>query len=197
MIRDLNTFRQEYKHAQGWWDDLRFPAQRVGVGAQAPTWDTTNLGYVFNDAPPSGNQEIQVIAQLPHTWLEGSMVEVHIHWCLLEDNGDTDETVKWDLLWRWYNVGSTSNGSWTTSQNSIDVSAQSQWISLLSEVGSLAGAGFQISSLLELRLQRDTDDAADDHPHDVLLKEIDLHYQKDQPGSLHEYGKWSITDPTT
>lgn len=190
MIRDINTFRQEYKHAQGWWEVMGFPAQALAVGANAPSWDTTNLGYEFNDNPAVSNEEVQAIAHMPHTWVEGSTIGIHTRWILLEDDGAANEDVKWDILYRWYDTGETSNGAWTTAETTVDVSGKTQWISLITELASVSGSGSSISSLLELRLQRDTNDAADDHPHSVLLKELDVHYQIDQPGSLFEYGKW-------
>jgi hypothetical protein len=172
-----------------WWDDLRFPATRAGVGASAPTYDTANVGYVFSDNPPS-NQQLQFIAQLPHAWAEGSTISPHIHWALLDDDGAANEDVKWDLLYRWHNIGAAIPAAWTTLENTIDVSARLADVHELDGWTDIVGTGFTRSSIIECLVERDTADAADDHPHDVILKEFDIHFQIDSLGSWAEVGKW-------
>lgn len=169
------------------WEDLRFPAQAVGPGATAPNWDSTYLGYKFVHNA-GANEEVQGVAQLPHRWREGSSIHAHIHW-ILTVNGAANEDVKWDLLYRWVNIGGTF-GAWTTLEVTVDVSSYSANDHLYSEWALIAGAGFTISSILDWRIQRDTADAADDHPQDVVLKEFDIHYQADAFGSWGEYNKW-------
>jgi hypothetical protein len=174
-----------------WYDDLRFPAASARVGATAPTWDTTNIGYIFDDNPGGANEQLQFVAQLPHQWRIGGYVDIHIHWILLEDDGAATEDVKWDALYRWYEIGATSNAGFTELSNTVDVSSQLQWIHTFTEIGEpTAPASPGVSSILEIKLERDTQDAADDHPHNVLLKELDLHYEIDSPGSLGEAAKW-------
>ena len=188
MIRDRNLFRQEYKHAGGWWDDLRFPSNLASVGANAPTWDPVNLGYVFSHNPPN-NQQLQFIGQLPHSFMLGTAIDVHIHWALLAD-GAAGEDVKWDVLGRWYETGDVISG-FTTFETTVDVSTSLLDVSLFNDLVTVPSTSIEeVSSILELKLERDTDDAIDDHPHDVILKELDIHYQIDQPGSYGEMAKW-------
>jgi len=173
-----------------WYEDLRFPAYAAATGPTAPTYDQTNLGYEFNDNP-AANEQIQFIAQIPHHWRQGGYMDIHIHWCLLEDDGAADEDVKWDALYRWYEIGATSNAAFTELSNTVDVSGYTQWIHQFTEIGNpTPPATPGVSSILEIKLERDTDDAADDHPHSVLLKELDLHYEIDSMGSWEEASKW-------
>lgn len=172
-----------------WWDDLRFPANIAGKGAQAPTWDTTNLGYIFSHNPPS-NQELQWIALFPHGWTEGSTVEPHIHWALTV-NGGAGEDVKWDMLYRVYeSVGGSVAGAWNTLEQTIDVSAINADIATVTGFTPVSMSGSTLAAVMEVRLQRDTADAADDHAQDVLLKEFDIHAQFDQLGSIGTFAKW-------
>jgi len=176
-----------------WYDDLRFPAASAGVGATAPVWDTTNVGYIFDDNPGANNEQLQFIAQLPHQWRVGGYVDIHIHWVLLEDDGAADEDVKWDALYRWYEIGATSQAAagFDTLTTTVDVSGMTQWYHTYTEIGNpTAPASPGVSSILEIKLERDTQDAADDHPHNVLLKELDLHYEIDSMGSTSDTAKW-------
>ena len=190
MIRDRNIFRQEYKHAGGWWKNLVLSATAVQTGAIGATYDTTNLGFNFDDNPAVPNEEVQATIHMPRDWMEGSSLKIYVHWFLLEDNGDTDEDVKWDLLYRVYETGDAANGSFTTSENTVDVSALTQWVLLETLAATIDMTGKSVEAQVDLRLQRDTADVADDHPHAVLFKIIDMHYQTDQPGSWVAGSKW-------
>lgn len=184
MLRDA-VRRHRY------WEDLRFPAAAAGRGAAAPTYDDVDVGYEFAHAPPS-NQQLQFIAQIPHQWAIGEDVEVHIHWNLRDDDGAGGEDVKWDIMYRWYQTGDIIPAFGAAVENTIDVSGYLTDEALytgLADVTPPAGITI-VSSILEILLERDTADAADDHPHDVLLKELDIHYPIDALGSWQEDSKW-------
>jgi len=174
------------------WDDLRFPATAVGVGANAPPWNTAHVGWNFQPNPPN-NQEIQAVAQMPHRWREGSTIHVHIHWYLAVA-GAVGEDVKWDILYRVASPGGTFPVGWTTNQALVDVSGYGVREHVYTDLGDIAMGGMMgaetISVIIDLRLQRDTQDAADDHNQGVIFKELDLHYQADSFGSYDEWAKW-------
>ena len=187
MIIDPNDMVQSRK-AFDTWDDLRFPAQAIGRGANAPTWDTTHVGWSFSNNPPN-NQEVQLTAQMPHGWREGSSIHIHMHWYLLVAGG-VNEDVKWDLLYRIANVGGTFPAGWVVLENTVNVSADGIRDHLVTEWTAVVMTGKTLSCFIDLRVQRDTQDAADDHEQNVILKEVDIHHQREAFGSVEEWAKW-------
>lgn len=170
------------------WEDLRYPAQAIRVGANAPTWDTTEVGWNFSNNPPN-NQEVQGVAQLPHKWREGSTIVAHLHWYLLVA-GAAGEDVKWDLLYRVASVDGVFPAGWTTLPITVDVSAYAIRQHILSSWAPIVMTAETVSCVIDLRVQRDTAVAADDHEQNVILKEVDIHYMIDSFGSVQELNKW-------
>lgn len=187
MTLGPNELREAMRRHR-WWEDKAAPAQSVRQGANAPTWDTTEVGWLFANAPPA-NQEIQGNLQLPHRWAEGSSLRAHIHWYLTVA-GAANEDVKWDLLYRVASIGGTFPAGWTTLEQTVDVSAYAIREHLYTEWTAIAVPSETISMMLDFRVQRDTADAADDHEQDVILKEFDIHYEIDSLGSWEELTKW-------
>jgi hypothetical protein len=171
-----------------WWEDLRMPAQAIRVGAQAPTWNTTEIGWEFDDAPPF-NQEVQLVAQMPHQWRENSAMIFHIHWTLL-NAGAAGEDVKWDVLYRHAAIGGVWVAGFIVQQVTVDVSAVVAREHIVTAWATPVQYTMGISSIFDIRIERDTADAADDHPHPVILKSFDIHYRIDSPGSWQETLKW-------
>ena len=173
-----------------WWDDLVMRDQAIGVGASVPIWDTTNVGWQFTDTPPN-NRQMQFITQMPHNYALGEDVEIHIHWALLDDDGAGGEDVKWDVQYRVTQTGGIIGAFPAMTENTIDVSGYLQNEMLYTDLADIdMSAITDISAIVEIILERDTDDAADDHPHDVILKELDIHYPIDSLGSWQEGAKW-------
>jgi hypothetical protein len=165
--------------------------QAVGVGASKPAWDTTNLGWVFTDSPPN-NHQMQFITQMPHNYALGEEIEIHIHWALLEDDGAGGEDVKWDVQYRVTETGGIIGAFPAMTENTIDVSGYLQHEMLYHDLADIDMSAITMTSaIVEIILERDTVGAtADDHPHDVILKELDIHYPIDSLGSWSELGKW-------
>jgi hypothetical protein len=130
-----------------------------------------------------------MVAQMPHDWREASSITVHLHWYLTVAPLP-GEDVKWDLLYRAYDVDQARPAGWTTLQNTITVWGRTVWVHYLDSWTTIVMTGFQLSCLVDLRVQRDTQDAADDHEQDVILKEVDIHYQRDSFGSVAPTRKW-------
>lgn len=196
MIRNRNVFRQEYKHAQGWWEDLRFPAAafRLDSAATRYSYDFVNLGVEFDDNARYTEEVIGIIAQMSHGYLLGSGIDIHLHW---EQNQNA--VPNWLMDYRAYDIGEASNGSWTTvTGTTVEIAYSSGSIHNITEFVSDWDPGLsEVSGLVEIKLWRDTANTsgefagADGYTGGALTKEIDIHYQIDQPGSLGEYSKWN------
>jgi len=172
-----------------WWDDLRAPAGVAKTGPTAPTWDTTEVGWNF-DNNPGANESVQINMQMPHSWVEGSDVVPHIHWCLTV-NGAAGEDVAWVLQYRVASIGGTFPAGFTTlGARIIDVSGYSARDHIVTTFTNFTMAGHTISAMMDIKLNRQTSAAEDDHESPVILKEFDLHYRKNALGSWQDSLKW-------
>ena len=187
VIIDPNDMVQSRK-AFDVWNEFVIPAAAIGSGANAPTWDATEVGWNFSNNPPN-NQEVQSPAEMAHEWREGSAIEVNFHWYLLVA-GAAGEDVKWDLLYRFASVGGTYPAGWTADSVTVDVSAYGVREHLMTEFAAIVMTGETLSCGIDLRLQRDTQDAADDHEQHVILKHLDIHYRADAFGAVDDVAKW-------
>jgi hypothetical protein len=165
------------------WDDLRAPATAINPPGLVsdPTFDSTNIGWLFD---PSSTEILFIILQMPHSYSEGTNIIPHVHW---ESTDSNVGTVKWRLEYKWTNVGDIESGSYTA----IDITPSTDGNSLkslISGFGEISKTGARISSILSVKLSRIGGD--DTYTGDALLKEFDIHYEKNTIGSLSSTSKF-------
>jgi len=165
------------------WEDLRFPATDINpAGAVGPmTFDTTNIGFT---ASASATTSIAVIAQLPHSWAEGTDIHPHIHW---EPTTTDTGNVLWTIAYRWTNIDGTEPG-WTFI-NVLDAGDGTAFKHQFIDLPSISGSGKTVSSILSIIVSRSGANSQDTYADDALLKEFDIHYQVDGFGSRTELTK--------
>jgi hypothetical protein len=170
------------------WDDHRVPLFTARApAANFPAWaQVTDDGagsvgvfaYHFAD-----NEYVWVTAQMPHSWKEGSTIYPHIHF---ETTSDVDPSDNFgvDIEYIW--VDTDEDRAATTSSVSRDVptgvnTATQHQLSDIPAIG-IDGSGHTISSILLMRIER-VAAAADNYADDIIIYDIDLHYEKDTVGS--------------
>lgn len=161
------------------WEDLRFPATRIRQGAtQKPDFDTDNVGLLFPQNDPA--EIAYIIAQMPHSKLIGSDIEPHVHYI---QTSVSTPTFKMDYIW--IDIGE-STGTWTTISSSTNIFTYTGGeIHQVMEFPTIPGSDSGVSSILSIKLYRDDNNVAGD----VLVKEFDIHFQKNTLGSRTEYSK--------
>lgn len=188
-----------------WWDDLRFPAFSAAFSTATGrlAWGYNNMGVNFKyNALYREDEQVSFIAQMPHKKKFGSPVHPHIHWAQRRDY-----IPNMLLEYRFYNNGKDAgDGSlsetWTKSiiTDGAFPYQDEAYLGQISEFPPIdPPENENVSAILEMKLYRDTANAsglfAGACPYNtggnmsVLLKELDLHYQVDQPGSTEEYVK--------
>jgi hypothetical protein len=95
--------------------------------------------------------------------------------------------VKWQLEYSWVNQNETAPVSTTISI--IQAAGGTAWVHKLAEFPVISGQSKKIGSVIEFRIYRDPNDAADTYPNDAALKNIGIHYQDDLPGSRSRTAK--------
>jgi len=164
-----------------YWDDLRFSADSAKQGAlDKPAYDFTNVGLIF---PANDETHIMYInAQMPHEWAQ-TAISPHIHFAQT-----TAVTPIFKIAYRWYAIGKQTTANFTiVSSNAIAMpylgGTQHQLLEF-PDITPPTNPG--LSSMLDIKIYRRTGDGA---AANVLLKEFDIHYEADQPGSRQEYVK--------
>lgn len=190
-----DTFRRLIENVpdnQPRWDDLRFPAQAIRAGSVSPPTEDTATGcWLFN-----GNvteQQLWLVCQLPHGWAENSELRPHVHWSRVTTAATATAAVRWGLEYKWWPIGEVIDASWTTLTASTvaadiaDTLAADQH--LITPLGTIDGAGKQISDCLVMRIYRNPAHADDTYATLARLIEFDIHALFDQPGSTLQWIK--------
>ena len=171
-----------------YWEDLRFDVSAVRVPtSNPPSWTTYKGGRVlaFEDQAVEGNEEqITFNVQLPHAWVEGSLVYPHVHW-VGED--DTAGNVFWQLTYSWSNIGETFPAVTTLEAAGANGATDEH---LVTSLGTMDGSNKGISSAIICNLSRHSSDATDTfNDKDAYLIEVDFHVLLGWRGSRQEFKK--------
>jgi hypothetical protein len=165
------------------WDDLRFPVTAINPPGQVsdPTFNTTYVGYEF---APGSTEILYIIAQLPHSYKEGSDIRPHLHW--MPTNTNTGD-VLWRMEYAWQ-----SNGGVQPSFTTVDITSTASGTAYqqhINSFGAISKPDSLISDILSIKLSRIGGDGSDTYSADALLKEFDIHYQINTAGSRQEFIK--------
>lgn len=168
------------------WDDLRFPTQAISIGGLSTPPDIqTDTGLFLFDGGTS-IETVAFLAQLPHSWKEGTSLAPHVHWRKTSDAaGDVVWTMRYKIIpydgletaWSSIVVG--------TDTNTVDAT-QKQVVTTFGEIDM---TGYSISTMLLMQMGRLPTDAGDTYAADALVYEFDIHYQIDSNGSVGPFSK--------
>jgi hypothetical protein len=169
------------------YDDLRVPVVTANATVNGPTLAQLKAGftvwvYKFIN---TGARNVTFVAQLPHSWTEGTNIIPHVHF--IPDTGGTiGQTITWTLDYVWMNIGDTIPGAVTVVSNTYTTVAGDAGKHLILDIpnsSGISGTGKTISSCLICRLWRDTS-AVNTWATNVSFLEVDFHYQVNSLGSL-------------
>jgi len=168
------------------WDDLRISGSKARLGATAPTFGafgpSGNLKVLLFDEGQA--DEIHFELQMPHSWLEGTNLYPHVHWCPVTTEAGN---VVWQLEYAWANIDGTygAPGAMASAATAAGGTAWVHKMTDLLESGNnyISGTGKTISSMLVCRLFRDAGTGSDTLTEDVAFLEFDLHYLINSIGS--------------
>jgi len=159
------------------YEDLRFPANNIRTQGAPNDPEQTIYGYAFD---PDSEEDLYIIAQMPHSRKYGSNITAHWHWHT-EDNTAGD--VVWCIEYRWGNV----EGVFDPIKNfcTVDSSQENSEMHLMSPEIPLDGTNKTSSSILKAKIYRDGGNTSDTYGADAYLLEFDLHYIIGQLGEIY------------
>jgi hypothetical protein len=170
------------------WDDLRVPVTSTKLGgSKDPTFSklvdngSGSQGCFAYHFSPTQERELYFIAQMPHSWKIGSMIDVHVHWSPTTANAGN---VRWGVEYSFTDaniaLGNTTLVAKTAAAGGV---ANKNIITDIADIDmSLVG----LSALIMARVYREAAHAEDTYPDNAALLEIDFHFQQDTIGSDQE-----------
>ena len=174
----------------GSWDDLNFSATGINPtgAAGAATRDQDTGMIVFSG---TADNVLVGTAQMKHRWVEGSAVRPHLH---LRFPTAAVANTRWKFEYDMADVnGDFANayGTYTTLATITVANPNNAKKSVIAEFGLLDMTGKTLSAQVPWKLTRlASSDAADNHAADVILTDVDFHFQSDRSnGSRTEFMK--------
>jgi hypothetical protein len=172
------------------WDDLRFPATGINPpGAAADPGRSTTTGLL--EFSGSADNIICGVAQMPHSWKEGSALGPHLH---LRFPTSATANTRWKLE---YDVASpagnftNNSGTWSDGGTITVANPENVKKHVLADFTDIVMTGKTFSTIVLWRITRlASTDAADNDTSAVELLEFDIHFEIDSMGSVEEYSKW-------
>lgn len=189
---DIDLNAGELQSGVGWvriqphWDDLRSPGTATtAAGAKQPSFlqfradgagSVGAYAYLF---PPAIEREIFFTVQMPHSWIEGTEVEPHVHW---SPNDNSAGTVVWALEYTVASVG--DQFPLTTTTYAYAKASGVQYDNLIGGFEpDIDMTGQNLSCQIVGRLYRDATAVEDDYGLGAWFHEMDIHFQLDGLGS--------------
>lgn len=168
---------------QLFWDDLVTASVAVNLTGppNPPAYNNTEMTIDFS---ATVTNTIQLVFQLPHAWSTGTTVHFHVHW---KPNSTNAGNIVWEHKYRWTDINGVT-GAWTTT-TLTEAAPGVLDKHVIGAVKAISGTGLSLSSILQLQLQRLGNDGSDTFTGLAQVMSVDLHYQRDAPGTVNEYTK--------
>jgi len=168
-----------------WWDDLQVPVTSIRLGGASPADAVAYKGSIVLSFDSGTDEFVYFIAQLPHSYIEGSNIDFHIHWTPKTSGAAAGaENVKWDMTHSWANIGDSFPAE-TSVTKSKDVQNDSADEHLLTDIIEIDGTSKKLSSVLLCSLGRDTA-VGSNYGAEAYIVAMDFHFQTDGKGSRAE-----------
>jgi len=161
-----------------WWEPISLASAYAGSG-NAPSRDPDLGTLVFEN---DKTQVVGGLAQMPHSWAEGTVLRPHVHW-VQSGSG----AALWQLEYRLMPAGGGAFPSTWTSVTSDTLAfpyTSGDWVQI-TPLPEIDMTGFELSAMVLFRLtRRGTEDTL---ASDLHLLEFDIHYQSLTYGSINEF----------
>jgi len=162
------------------WESLTIPAHTMKAGATAvPDFGVVTgvlQTYLFDS---TAQESLHFSAVVPRGYREESNLKPYVNWC---PTTTSSGSVKFELVYAWADTGSTLASLTLTAAQAVSLS----YAPTATALGTIAGAGRHIGSVLIGRLSRLSSDVSDTYSYDVGVIALELRYERDADGSRRE-----------
>ena len=170
------------------WDDLRVSLSTAKAGgAGVPTYSVFRDGVYAWAFSKAATEYLLFEVQLPHSWIAGTSIRPHVHWSpgVSTDTG----SVRWALEYTWANAVATPGNTFpaTTTLTADQAAAGTAYSHQIAELGTIAGTGMRLSSVLLCKLARVGGATEDTFDASAFGVSVDFHIQGRIYGSDDEY----------
>lgn len=173
-------------YVQYQWDDFLVPMTRARINAATskPDYDTFKNNVKAHLFDKASTETVTFDVQLPHSWVEGTEIRPHVHWCPV----DTDTG---SVLWRLEYTIASVNGTFgaTTTIDVLDAADGTAYKHQVAAFPAITMTGHTVSCMLVCALSRIGGDGTDTYDNDAAGLAIDFHIAKNSYGSSQEYTK--------
>jgi hypothetical protein len=177
-------------------NDLQVPTNAAKAGGNSPDWEKFRDNgsgspgvYVWTFANNGANaeDEIHFTLQVPHDYKIGSDIYPHVHWAPMTAGSGA---VTWGMEYTWVDINGTFSPTGIVTATSDPLSAN-QYKHIVTTFGPITPSASQdyISSILCIRLFRNSSNAGDTYAGNAALLSFDIHYEADTQGSRTEFIK--------
>jgi hypothetical protein len=173
-----------------WWDDLRTPVNALRVNTvKPPSWVVFRNSEVLSFAAVANEvneNEVSFALQMPHGYKQGTDIIIHFHYTINVE--DRTKQAYFGLDYSWANINDVFP-AYQTEHVYTEMNAVADK-HMYAAFPAIDGTGKEISSMLVCRFWRDSAvHQLDTAKYNVLVFEIDAHYQSDTQGSILELTK--------
>lgn len=165
------------------WEDCRVAVNNVKVPAtKNPDWVAYKGGLVlsFGAEVIEGNEEeVYFMIQLPHAIKEGSTIKPHVHWVAKTD--EASKAVRWGMSYSFANIDATFPDETTIHVNTATNNDADKH--LVGYFPDIELTSMKISSMLIIKLFRNSSSVSDTYTGEAYLLEFDIHIEINTIGS--------------
>lgn len=167
------------------YNDIYIPLAGARVPASnAPDWTaySTNLAsYVFE----IDDYADLATAEALHGWIEGTLLEVHLHLVTNGLNDATERKVQYVVYFAIGDMGEVMSAEGSLTAEKTIVANQADRTHLYLDMGDIQGLTYKIGALIKLRIKR-IDGSGTEPAASPFVEMVGIHYQVDALGSRNE-----------
>jgi hypothetical protein len=159
--------------------DLIVSGVSTRVGGTAPTFAAFKGNVYQYSFSASAQNEVHSSVELQHDYMEGTDIEVHVHWA---QSGTDNKNIVWGVEYTIANMETGVFGN-TVALEAVDAAAGVALTHQYLSLGTIAGAGRKIGDVIAFMAYRKAAAGTDTLTDTAFLLEIGFHYKCDTIGS--------------
>jgi len=175
------------------WDDVVVPMAATKLGGANAASEIAYRGGLAAEFVDTADNYIYMTIQLPHSYKEGTDIELHLHWTVSGDGGEVGvENISWIATSSASSPTLLGSESWpgetTHAEVIVDVQDYDQHEHYATDIAHITGTNFKASECIIISFKRNSGVANNSTLHAIVVS-ADCHFLKDTIGSRQEYVK--------